>query len=151
MCVAVVIAVNDIADTEFLINPVGVGCRSIVGDLHVLAVCVVHVVGSGVEVVDHVLVMADIVAHVDTAGKVELVGDELVLVGGDETVPFVAVDALCHHHHRACLGSGVDVLDGAIVECSVGTAEVGRDGTVICAAPFVAPFACAALASVTAA
>ena len=121
--IALVVAVDHIADTELLEFPVGIERGRVVVGLHILSGLVVHIIFTLVEVHDLVVVVADIVADVDTAGECELFGNELVFVGRDKSVPLVVVVGCRHHHVRSCLRSHVHALDRGIVECAVGAAE----------------------------
>ena len=77
-----------------------------------------------------------IVTHIDTGEEVELVLDQLILVGRYEADPSVAVARAGHDHVGSCLGSGVHVLNCAIVECPVGAAEErGKRVVGVCAVP----------------
>ncbi len=125
--VALEVAVDDVAYAEVLVLPVGVGGSGVVDGAYALTVGVVHEVCAAVEVGNLVVVVAYIVAEVDTAGDGETVVvlkvPELLVVRY-ESVPLVAVVALTHHHVGACGAGCVHILHLAIVEGAIRAAVI---------------------------
>ena len=138
--VAVVVAEDDVAHAEFLVDEGGVVGGGVVGGRDDGAVVAVDEVLAAEQVGDDVLVQAFVVAEVDAAVEVE-VFTELGGVGGQEAVPFVVVHLLAYDHLRAGGAGGVEGVDGVVVEGAVGAAEGVVDVAVGGAVPEVAVFA----------
>jgi hypothetical protein len=94
----VVIPVDNIAYSEFLEFPVGIESGGVVLRLYRRAVLIVHVIFAVVKVHNLVVVVTDVITHIYTAGEREGLGDELVLVGGYDSVPFMVVVRRRHDH-----------------------------------------------------
>ncbi len=92
MCETVIVAVYHISYTEFLIFPVGICRKIVIGGFHILSVGVIHVILARIQVDEFVSVVSHVISHIDTAGEIEFVGYNLVLVGRYKPVPLVAVD-----------------------------------------------------------
>ena len=97
MSVSNPVTVDDVAYAEFLVFPVRIGCRCVVGCRHAASAGVVHIVLTVVEVDNLVVVAAYVVAHVETGRKGEFLREKLVFVSRNESVPFMGVVALCHN------------------------------------------------------
>ena len=94
----VVIPVDNIAYSKFLEFPVGIESGGVVLRLYRRAVLIVHVIFAVVKVHNLVVVVTDVITHIYTAGEREGLGDELVLVGGYDSVPFMVVVRRRHDH-----------------------------------------------------
>ena len=130
---SVVIAENNIAYTQFLITPVGIGRMYIILRIHISTLGV-EIIGTAEKIGNLIAVYTFIITVVHTTVEVKVL-PYLSGIGGKQSVPVVTVVGTCRNHGRTVLARTVNLFDGSIVERSVTAAESVVQRTFISPSP----------------